>query len=223
MAGYGRDFMGRVRGMWDRFAGPRDEGPRQRPMGATGPGGEGYFLSRDMARDSGIDYSGRGWDDVGDRGFPPGGMAQFGRAGAGRGYGGDYRTGRGGYDSGEFFVNRHQGGDTGYRPYQRDLGIQGDRDMAAGGWGYGSEYTYGGFARGYDRGYRGGGHLDRGPRYGNDYRDMDAGMRSYYSGTHRDGGVIGQSSSRGGMVPPAGREHEGGRNNNTPFPRPRGR
>jgi hypothetical protein len=220
MARYGRDFMGRVRGMWDRLSGhPQDRGPRYggdyRPMQATGPGAEGYFLSRDMARDAdyGMDYADRGWDDVGDRGFPPG-MAQFGRAGAGRGYGGDYRTGRGGYDAGAFFVNR-QGGSTGYRGgYERDLGMRGGR-------GYGTEYTYGGFATGYDRGYRGG-HLDRGPRYGRYGRDMDAGLRSYYSGTYREGGVIGQSSTRGGMVPHAGRAHEGGRNR-TPFPRTYGR
>ena len=67
MARYGRDFMGRVRGMWDRLSGPwqpNERGPRYgrdyRPMQATGPGGEGYFLSRGMAHDSGIDYSDRG-------------------------------------------------------------------------------------------------------------------------------------------------------------------
>jgi hypothetical protein len=182
MAGYGRDFMGRVRGMWDRFAGERSE-HRRPPMGATGPGGEGYFLSRDMARDAdnAMDYSGRGWDDAGSRGFPAGGMAQFGRAGAGRGYGGDYRTGRGGYDAGEFFVNRHQGGDTGYRDaYQRDLGMRDGRGMAAGGWGYGSEYTYGGLARG-DRGRQ----TPRTPRYGSDFRGRDAGMRGYDGGPYR--------------------------------------
>lgn len=227
MARYGRDFMGRVRGMWERFAGDehgngrpggRGYGRDYRSMQATGPGGEGYFLSRDMARgaDYGIDYTDRGWDDVGDRGFMPADIAQFGRAGAGRGYGGDYRTGRGGSDAGEFFVNR-QGGDTGYHGgYERDLGMRGR------GGGYGREYTYGGFASGYDRGYRGG-HLDRGRRYGGDYRDMNAGLRSYYSGTAREGGVIGQTSTRGGMVPPAGREHEGGRRNHTPFPRTYGR
>lgn len=155
MARYGRDFMGRVRGMWDRFADqvqdqrPRPQPRRPRQMDATGPGGEGYFLSHDMVRhaDYTLDYSDRGWDDVGDRGFPPGGMAQFGRAGAGRGYGGDYRTGRGGYDAGEFFVNRHPRGDTGYQAYQRDLGMRG----------------------GYDRSFRGGGY-DRGMRYGSDFR-----------------------------------------------------
>jgi hypothetical protein len=228
MAGYGRDFMGRVRGMWNRFAGHehrngRSYGRDYRPMGATGPGGEGYFLSRDMARDAdySMDYADRGWDDVGDRGFPPGGFAQFGRAGAGRGYGGDYRTGRGGYDAGEFFVNRNRGGGTGYRDgYQRDLGLQ--RGMAAGGRGYGADYSRGGFAMGYDRGYRGG-HLDRGQRYAGDYRDMDSGLRSYYSGTAREGGVVGQTSSRGGMVPQAGREHEGSGRNRTPFPRTYGR
>lgn len=232
MARYGRDFMSRVRGFWDRVA---DQWQHQqgrggygrdfrRPMQATGPGAEGYFLSRDMARDAddSMDYADRGWDDVGDRGFPPGGMAQFGRAGAGRGYGGDFRTGRGGYDAGEFFVNR-QGGDTGYRGgYERDLGLQAGRRMAAGGRGYGADYTRSGFAMGYDRGYRGG-HLDGGARYGGDYRDMGEGMRSYYSGTYREGGVIGQSSTRGGMVPPAGREHEGSGRNRAPFPRTYGR
>lgn len=231
MARYERDFMGRVRGMWDRFTGETQRGgaPRygrdyrygggsREPMEATGPGGEGYFLSRDMANqaDATMDYSDRGWDDVGDRGFMPGDIAQFGRAGRGRGYSGDYNTGRGGRDAGEFFVNR-QGGDTGYRGgYQRDLGMQGRGS-------YGADYTYGGFARGYDRGYRGGGHLDRAPRYSNDFRDMGPGLQSYYSGTAREGGVIGQTSSRGGMVPPAGREHEGTGRNRTPFPRTYGR
>lgn len=147
MARYGRDFMGRVRGMWDRFADQvQDQRPRPQPrrpqqMDAMGPGGEGYFLSHDMVRhaDYTLDYGDHGRGDVGDRGFPPGGMAQFGRAGAGRGYGGDYRSGRGGYDAGEFFVNRHPSGDTGYRGYQRDLGMR------------------------YDHGYRG-------PRYGRDFR-----------------------------------------------------
>lgn len=204
MAGYGRDFMGRMRGMWNRFAGHPHEHMRHRPMGATGPGGEGYFLSRDMARDAdyAMDYSDRGRDDGGGRGFAPGGFAQFGRAGAGRGYGGDFRTGRGGYDAGEFFVNRTHGGDTGYRGgYQRDLGLQ--RGMAAGGRGYGADYGRGGFAMGYDRGYRGG-NPDRGPRYAGDYRDMRPGMR-------------------GGWEPQAGREHDGTGRSRTPFPRPYGR
>lgn len=231
MERYGRDFMGQVRGMWNRFAGQgqrgggsrygsdyryggdyRSGGGGRRPMEATGPGGEGYFLSPDMAADADatMDYSDRGWDDAGDRGFMPGDIAQFGR-----GYSDDYRSGRGGRDAGEFFVNR-QGGDTGYRGgYQRDLGMQGRP-------GYGADYTYGGFTRGYDRGYRGG-HLDRGPRYGNDYRDMGPGLRGYYSGTAREGGVIGQTLSRGGMVPPAGREREGSGRTRTPFPRTYGR
>jgi len=156
MSGYGRDFMGRVRGMWDRFANPpQDSGRRpQRPMQATGPGGEGYFLSRDMAREAGYaaDYRSRGYDDPIGYGYPAGGMAQFGRAGAGRGYGGDFQTGRGGYDRGEFFVNRGGAGGTGYRPgYERAVGMRGG--MAAGGRGYGADYARGG--SGYDRGYRG--------------------------------------------------------------------
>jgi hypothetical protein len=227
MARYGRDFMGRVRGMWDQLSHGVQQGgrggQRRPPMQATGPGGEGYFLSPDMARHASysLDYSDRGWDDVGDRGFPPGGMTQFGRAGAGRGYGGDYRTGRGGYDAGEFFVNRTRGADTGYHPgYERDLGMR--RGMAAGGRGYGADYGRGGSPMRYDRGYRGG-HLDRGPGYSRDFRDMDSGLQSYYSGTYREGGVIGQSSARGGMVPPAGREHEGSGHNRTPPPYTRGR
>jgi hypothetical protein len=194
MARYGRDFMSRVRGSWDRVADQgrdRGRGPGyardDRPMQATGPGGEGYFLSRDMAlaADETMDYADRGWDDVGDRGFPPGGMAQFGRAG--RGYGGDFQAGRGGYDAGELFVNR-QGGGTGYRGgYERDPGMQNGRRMAAGSRGYGADYTRSGFAMGYDRGYRGG-HLDRGARYGGDYRDMGEGMRGFYGGTNREGG-----------------------------------
>lgn len=211
MARYGRDFMGRVRGMWNQLShglqpergGQQDrvqEGHGRRPMQATGPGGEGYFLSPNMARDARytMDYDG-GWDEVGDRGSPPGGMAQFGRAGAGRGYGGDYRPGRGGSDAGEFFVNRHRGGGTGYHAgYERDLGMRGG--MSSGGGGYGGDYyarggspmgydrgypgrgspmgydrgyTGGGSARGYDRGYRGG-PMDRGPRYGRDFGDAAA-------------------------------------------------
>lgn len=225
MARYGRDFMGRVRGMWDRLTDDGQEGggrPRRPAQSeAMGPGGEGYFLSPDMARRASYDvsYTERGWN--GGRGSSPGGMAQFGRAGAGRGYGGDYRTGRGGYDAGEFFVNRTHGGDTGYHPgYERDLGMR--RGMAAGGRGYGAEYTHGGFATGYDRGYRGA-HRDRGRGYGGDFRDMGSGLQSYYSGTYREGGVIGQSSARGGRGLPAGREHEGSGRNRTPPPFPRGR
>ena len=156
MPGYGRDFMGQVRGMRDRVAGhPHDAG--QRPMEATGPGGEGYFLSREMARqaDDTMEHRYGVRDDVDAGGRLPGGMAQFGRAGAGRGYGGDFRTGRGGYDRGEFFVNRGGAGGTGYHPgYERDLGMRGG--MAAGGRGYGADYTRRGFAMGYDRGYHGG-------------------------------------------------------------------
>ncbi|HST63520.1 MAG TPA: hypothetical protein VLK84_32715 [Longimicrobium sp.] len=222
MARYGRDFMGRVRGMWNQLShglqqerggqqGRGQEGHGRRPMQATGPGGEGYFLSPNMARDARytMDYD-RGWDDVGDRGFPPSGMAQFGRAGAGRGYGGDYRTGRGGSDAGEFFVNRGQGGDTGYHTgYQRDLGMQGG-GMARGGRGYGGDYARGGSpmrygggyaggggSMGYDRGYQGGGSAggyDRGyqagqpnrsQRYSRDFRDRDDDIQSYYIGTYR--------------------------------------
>lgn len=150
MSGYGHDFMGRVRGMWDRFANPPQNSGRrpQRPMQATGPGGEGYFISRDMARDANyaMDYRARGYDDAAGYGYPTGGMAQFGRAGAGRGYGGDFQTGRGGYDRGDFFVNRGGAGGTGYRPgYERAVGMRG----------YGADYTRGG-SGGYDRGYRGG-------------------------------------------------------------------
>lgn len=220
MARYGRDFMGRVRGMWNQLShglqhdrgGQQGRGGGRPPMQATGPGGEGYFLSPNMARDAryAMDYD-RGWDDVGDRGFPPSGMAQFGRAGAGRGYGGDYRTGRGGSDAGEFFVNRGQGGDTGYHTgYQRDLGMQGGPasggryggDYGRGGspMRYDRGYTGGGGSMGYDRGYQGGGsargydgeyqagHLDRGQRYSRDFRDFrdrERDVQSYYLGTYR--------------------------------------
>src|SRR5690349_14878705 len=89
MARYGRDFMGRVRGMWDRLSGDAQGPMRQPPMEAMGPGGEGYFLTHDMARHASysLDYSDHGRGDAGGRGYPAGGMAQFGRAGAGRGYG----------------------------------------------------------------------------------------------------------------------------------------
>ncbi len=226
MARYGRDFMGRVRGMWNQLShglqheggglqGRGQAGQGRRPMQATGPGGEGYFLSPNMARDARytMDYD-RGWDDVGDRGFPPSGMAQFGRAGAGRGYGGDYRTGRGGSDAGEFFVNRHSGDDTGYHAgYERDLGMRGGptsggryggayaRGGSSQGFGGGYTgnrgYTGGGAAGGYDRGYQGGGsamgydrgyragQLDRGQRYSRDFRDRDSELQSYYLGTYR--------------------------------------
>ena len=159
MPGYGRDFAGQLRGTWDRLTHhPDDAGPRrQRPMEATGPGGEGYFLSHDMVRhaDYTIDYRDRGPDDAYGRRDPGGGMAQFGRAGAGRGYGGDYRTGRGGYDSGEFFVNRGGAGGTGYHPgYTRDVGMRGG--MAAGARGYGADYSRRDSPARYDGVYRGG-------------------------------------------------------------------
>ncbi|MBW3572688.1 MAG: hypothetical protein KY467_16455 [Gemmatimonadetes bacterium] len=154
MARYERDFMGRVRGMFHRIAGG-DPRPRHRlPMDASGPGAEGYYLSREMAYDAQYAlnprvpsrYAGGGYDR---------GMAQFGRAGRGRGYGGDYQTGRGGPDRGEFFVNRHPG-DSGYGAggYERDLGARGGRGYAPGGRGYGAEYGGRGFPMGYDRGYR---------------------------------------------------------------------
>ena len=141
MARYGRDFMGRGRGMRDRM----DDGE---PLDALGPGAEGYFLSRDMAHEVEMDYPRRArWLDD-DGGFL-GGMAQFGRAGRGRGYGGDFRTGRGGYDQGEFFVNRRPG-ESGYRSggYERDVGMRGR--------GYRADHDSPGFAMGYDRGFRGG-------------------------------------------------------------------
>lgn len=192
MARYGRDFMGRMRGMWNQLSdgvqhgrGPHPgRGGGRRPLEAEGPGGEGYFLSADMARGArySMDYD-RGWSDAAGRGSTSGGMAQFGRAGAGRGYGGDYRTGRGGRDAGEFFVNRN-GGDTGYHGgYERDLGMRGG--MEGGGRGYGADYVGGGFAGGYDRG----GQPGRTPRYARDYRPMDAGLRGDYGGTYRDGGT----------------------------------
>lgn len=145
MARYERDFMGRVRGMLDRISdfGREDEdraprrmeaGDRNRPpMPASGPGGEGYFLSPQMARNAAYDTD-YGEDGGADRGRR-GGMAQFGAAGAGRGYGGDYRTERSGRDAGEFFVNRSRGNGTGYRAdYERDLGMRGDRGVEAGGY-----------------------------------------------------------------------------------------
>ena len=158
MARYERDFMGRVRGMFQRLAG--DDHPRRgRPMmDASGPGAEGYYLSPEMAYDAeyGLhrhERGGRGYD----RGYR-GGMAQFG----GGGYAGDYSTGRGGYDRDEFFVNRRPG-DSGYRAgYERDLGMRRGMGYAAGPRGrgyaddYGADYGGRGFAMGYDRGYRGG-------------------------------------------------------------------
>lgn len=145
MARYGRDFTGRGRGMRDRVA----DGE---PLDALGPGAEGYYLSRDMALDVEMDYRRRARDVEDDGGFP-GGMAQFGRAGRGRGYGGDFRTGRGGYDRGEFFVNRRPG-ESGYRPGGYERGV----DYAAGQRprGYRADYDSPGFAMGYDRGFRGG-------------------------------------------------------------------
>jgi hypothetical protein len=157
MARYERDFMGRVRGMFERMAGG-DDRPRHRPMDASGPGAEGYYLSPDMAYDAeyGLRRIERGYD----RGY---GMAQFGRAGRGRGYGGDFQTGRGGYDQGEFFVNRRPG-TSGYRTggYERDLGMRGGMGYAAGGRGYGGDYRGRGFAMGYDRGFGARGRYDGG-------------------------------------------------------------
>jgi hypothetical protein len=147
MAGYGRDYMGRGRGMRERM---HDDEP---PLDALGPGAEGYYLSRDMALDVEMDYRRRPRDLDDDDGGFLGGMAQFGRAGRGRGYGGDFRTGRGGYDQGEFFVNRRPG-ESGYRPggYERDVGM---RYAGQRGRGHRADYDTPGFAMGYDRGYRG--------------------------------------------------------------------
>jgi|GEM_PF-3732410 len=214
MARYERDFIGRVRGMWNRIAGDDDHrGPRPM-MDAAGPGAEGYYLSREMAQDAEYNF---GRSDVRpaarggyDRGY---GMAQFGRAGRGRGYGGDYQTGRGGPDRDEFFVNRRPA-DSGYRggAYERDLGMRGG--MAAGprrrGYAadYGAEYGGRGFPMGYDRGYGAG--RPRGAE------EMDGGQRGYYSGTSRAGGVIGQTSSEPGLVYPP---EERGRYERPPYPR----
>lgn len=146
MGRYERDFMGRVRGMFERMAG--DDRPRRhRPMDASGPGAEGYYLSPEMAYDAEYGLRRLERDHAGgyDRAY---GMAQFGRAGAGRGYGGDYQTGRGGYDRDEFFVNRRPG-TSGYRTgrYERGMG------WAAGARGYGDDYRGRGFPMGYDRGF----------------------------------------------------------------------
>jgi hypothetical protein len=158
MARYERDFMGRVRGMFDRMAGGDDHHRPRRPMDASGPGAEGYFLSPEMAYDA--EYGLRQRERAGyDRGY---GMAQFGR-----GYGGDYQTGRGGYDRDEFFVNRRPG-TSGYRTgrYERDLGMRGGMGQAAGprGRGYGADYGGRGFPIGYDRGFGA-----RGSRYDGGY------------------------------------------------------
>ncbi len=217
MARYERDFIGRVRGMWNRIAGDDDRGPRPM-MDASGPGAEGYYLTRGMAYDAEYNFS-RGDRGGYDRGY---GMAQFGRAGRGRGYGGDFQTGRGGPDRDEFFVNRRPG-DSGYSggAYERDLGPRGGMRYAAGqprGRGYGDEYGggqgYRGFPMGYDRGYR----VGRGGLH-NPY-DMDAGLRGYYSGTSRAGGVIGQTSTEPGMVYPP---DQGGRAGRMRIPRGYGR
>lgn len=183
MARYERDFMGRVRGMLDRISGyggeeddraPRrmEGGPRRGrpPMPASGPGGEGYFLSPQMARNAAYDTD---YDD--DGGWDPGrrgGMAQFGSAAAGRGYGGDFRTERGGPDAGEFFANRNRGGGTGYRAdYERDVGMR-PRGIQAGG--YDADFSRGngtGYAAPHN-GLRGGGFRgarEAGARYGTDF------------------------------------------------------
>jgi hypothetical protein len=161
MGRYERDFMGRVRGMFERMAGGGDDRPRRRPMNASGPGAEGYYLSPEMAYDA--EYGLRQRERAGyDRGY---GMAQFGRAGRGRGYGGDFQTGRGGYDQDRFFVNRRPG-TSGYRTggYERDLGMRGGMGYAASQRprGYGGEYR--GFSMDYDRGFR-----PRGGRYDGGY------------------------------------------------------
>lgn len=210
MPRYERDFIGRVRGMWNRIAGDEERG-RRSMMDASGPGAEGYYLSREMAYDAEYNFRRLERDTAGggyDRGY---GMAQFGRAGIGRGYGGDHQTGRGGPDRDEFFVNRRPA-ESGYRggAYERDLGVRGG--MAAGprrGRGYGEDYgaDYGrGFPMGYDRGY--GAARLRNPR------EMDSGPRGYYGGTSRAGGVMGQAPDRPGIVYPP---EQGGRTR-----RPRG-
>ena len=150
MARYERDFMGRVRRMFDRIAGGDDDRPRhRRPMDASGPGAEGYYLSPEMAYDA--EYGLRQRERSGyDRGP---GMAQLGHAGRGRGYGGDFQTGRGGYGRDEFFVNRRPG-TSGYRTggYERDLEMRyaaGPRPR------YGADYGGRGFPPDYDRGFGG--------------------------------------------------------------------
>lgn len=171
MARYERDFIGRVRGMWNRIAGDDDRG-RRPAIDASGPGAEGYYLSREMAYDAEYNFRPRDRDAAGggyDRGY---GMAQFGRAGLGRGYAGDYRTGRGGPDRDEFFVNRRPA-ESGYRggAYERDLGMRGG--MAAGPRrrGYADDYGGRGFPMGYDRGYglRSPRGMEGGPEQGGRY------------------------------------------------------
>ncbi|HEV3051892.1 MAG TPA: hypothetical protein VGX50_16410 [Longimicrobium sp.] len=206
MPRYERDFIGRVRGMWERIAGDDDDRGHRPSMDAAGPGAEGYYLSRQMAYDAEYNFRPRDRDMAGGGGYDRGyGMAQFGRAGMGRGYGGDYQTGRGGPDRDEFFVNRRPA-ESGYRGgvYERDLGMRGG--MAAGprrrGYAddYGADYGSRGFLMGYDRGYGAG--RPRNPQ------QMDSGLRGYYSGTSRAGGVIGQTSDQPGMVYPP---EQGGR------------
>ena len=205
MPRYERDFIGRVRGMWNRISGDDDRG-RRPMMDASGPGAEGYYLSREMAYDAEYNFRQPDRDAAGgyDRGY---GIAQFGRAGAGRGYGGDYQTGRGGPDRGQFFVNRRPA-DSGYHggAYERDLGMRG----AMRGRGYGDDYRadYGGrgFPTGYDRGY--------GPGRLRNPREMDSGPRGYYSGTSRGGGVIGQTTGQPGMAYPPDRGGRYGRARN---------
>lgn len=162
MARYERDFIGRVRGMWNRIAGD-DDRPRRPMMDAAGPGGEGYYLSRDMAYDAEYTFNTR------DRGLHGRGRydQSYGMGQFNRGYGADYQTGRGGPDRGEFFVNRRPA-DSGYRggAYERDLGMRGARPR-----GYGADYG-GGFPMGYDRGYGAG--RPRNPER------MDSGPRGYY-------------------------------------------
>lgn len=210
MARYERDFIGRVRGMFHRLAGD-DDRPRRPMMDAAGPGGEGYYLTPGMRYDA--EYGSSGGRGGYDRGY---GMAQFGRAGRGRGYGGDFQTGRGGLDRDEFFVNRRPG-DSGYSggAYERDLGPRGGMGYGGGqprGRGYAGDYGaepgLQGFPMGYDRGYRAGRGVPHNPG------DMDSGLRGYYSGTSRVGGVMGQTSTEPGMVYPPDQGDRYGRGRN---------
>lgn len=196
MARYERDFIGRVRGMWERIAGDDDRGRSPR-MDAAGPGGEGYYLSRDMAYDAEFRFNAR------DRGLHGRGRydQSYGMGQFNRGYGSDYATGRGGADRDEFFVNR-QPAESGYRggAYERDLGMRGTRRRGHAD-DYGADFGRG-RSMGYDRGY-GAGRLRNPER-------MDSGLRGYYSGTSRADGVMGQTSDQPGMVYPP---DQGGRYN----------
>lgn len=99
MGGSEPDFMERVRGMWTRIVSDAED----EPMEASGPGAEGYYLTREMAReaDDALEpRASRRSDEEDEPGFMAG-FAWLGRAWRSRGLSMGYDRGyRGGFGEG---------------------------------------------------------------------------------------------------------------------------